>query len=372
MKPTLAEEFVVVAETPVVDAKKTGNDTTFTSEYLSEVPSGRDPWVIIEQTPGVDNDRINVAGSESGQQTNFYARGDAFTSNGWRYDGVAAEDNAALGASTYYDFDSFEEIQVISGGADASIGKSGVQVNIVTKRAGNKWEANASGYFVNDSLQATNTPEELVAAGVERSNRIDQVYEYGFDIGGPVVKDKFFLWGAYRKNQVDLFTRTGLSDKTELINWNFKANANLNDSNEAQFGYWSSDKNKSGRGFRPANQSSETLWEQGSPGTIFEPYISLQHTWIPNDHTILTSRYGHFAIAFGLEPRGGNQVPIIYFPGIPLWEETSFYVTPIERPTNSFNADLNWFKENWEKAAAPNHLAVFPTAWPTRSSSPQS
>ncbi|MCI0601428.1 carboxypeptidase-like regulatory domain-containing protein, partial [bacterium] len=57
LKPTLAEEFVVVADTPVVDTKKTGNESTFNREYLDKVPSGRDPWVIIEQTPGVDNDR---------------------------------------------------------------------------------------------------------------------------------------------------------------------------------------------------------------------------------------------------------------------------------------------------------------------------
>jgi hypothetical protein len=69
LRPTLTEEFVVVAETPVVDTKKTGNESTFNREYLDKVPSGRDPWVIIEQTPGVDNDRVNIAGSESGQQT---------------------------------------------------------------------------------------------------------------------------------------------------------------------------------------------------------------------------------------------------------------------------------------------------------------
>ena len=42
MRPTLEEEFVVVADTPVVDTRKLGNETTFTSEYLEQVPSGRD------------------------------------------------------------------------------------------------------------------------------------------------------------------------------------------------------------------------------------------------------------------------------------------------------------------------------------------
>jgi hypothetical protein len=368
LKPTLAEEFVVVADTPVVDTKKTGNDTTFNREYLDKVPSGRDPWVMIEQTPGIDNDRINIAGSESGQQTGFFARGAAFTDNAWNYDGVNATDPLSLGATpTYYDFDAFEEIQIQSGGMDASVGAKGVVVNLVTKRPGNKWEANASYYITNDSLQSDNTPQEVKDLppinGNERqlSNRIDQVYDYGFDIGGPVVKDKLFVWGAYRKNQIDLFTRninpfTGLSvtDKTKLTDYNVKVNFNANTANESQFGYFLGNKDKSGRGFNPPVQSEETLWEQGSPGTILEGIWTGQHTYIPNDHTILNARYGYVGLSFQLHPRGGNcaqdkpcDIPMVYLAYIPHWEDTSFNTSPIDRPSHDFNVDLNWFKENW-------------------------
>ncbi len=366
LKPTLAEEFVVVADTPVVDTKKTGNESTFNREYLDKVPSGRDPWVIIEQTPGVDNDRINIAGSESGQQTGFFARGASFADNAWNYDGVNATDPLALGATpTYYDFDAFEEIQIQSGGMDASVGAKGVVVNLVTKRAGNKWEANASYYFTNDSLQSDNTPDEILAlppiAGQQRirSNRIDQVYDWGFDIGGPIVKDRLFAWGAYRRNQIDLFTRStnpftgaSLSDKTKLTDINFKLNFNANSANESQFGYFDGAKEKDGRGFNPPVQSEETLWQQGSPGTILEGIITGQHTYIPNDHTILNARYGYIGLSFELRPPGcvANtpcDVPMIYLAAIPRWEDTSFNVSPIDRPSHDFNVDVNWFKENW-------------------------
>jgi hypothetical protein len=362
MKPTLSEEFVVVAETPVVDTKKTGNDTTFNREYMEKIPSGRDPWVMIEQTPGVDNDRINVAGSESGQQTGFFARGAADTDNAWNYDGVNATDPLALGASpTYYDFDAFQEIQIQSGGADASIGAKGVVVNLVTKRAGNKWEANASTYFTNDSLQADNTPDEVKAVGQNKSNRIDQVYEYGLDIGGPIVKDKLFAWGAYRRNQIDLFTRVvnpftnqNLQDKTKLQDFNFKANFNANTANESQFAYFNGKKNKDGRGFNPPVQAEETLWVQGNSTTILNGIWTGQHTYIPNDHMILNARYGYIGNGFQLVPKGGNcasgkpcDTPIILLSAIPEYEDTSFNVNPIDRPAHDFNVDLNWFKENW-------------------------
>ena len=144
---------------------------------MQEVPSGRDPWVILDQTPGVDNDRYNVAGSESGQQSGFFSRGGSDANNQCNIDGINSTDPVAIGASPqYYDFDSFEEIQVASGGNDASVQTSGVVLNIVSKRAGNKWAGNASGYFVNHDLQGNNTPEELVRRA---SNAPTESTKYG-------------------------------------------------------------------------------------------------------------------------------------------------------------------------------------------------
>jgi len=355
LKASPTEQVVVTAEAPAVDKTQTGNQATFSREYLDKVPNGRDPWVILDQTPGVDNDRYNVAGSESGQQTGFFARGGNSTNNEWNYDGVNAGDPVALGATpTYYDFDAFQEIQIASGGNDASIGTSGVVVNIVTKRAGNKWEGNGSYYFVNDKLQADNTPEEVIQEGqlapdgtpLIKSNRIDQVYDVGFDVGGPVIKDKFFAWGAYRRNQINLFTRTGLTDRTKLTDYNFKANFNWNSANESQFGYFNGLKDKSGRGFDPPHQASETLWEQSNTGTITPGIWTGQHTWIPNDHTIVTGRYGYIGLPFSLIPRGGNDKPIIYLAALPLYTNTGFFTSPIDRQGNDFNADVNYYKEN--------------------------
>jgi hypothetical protein len=348
LKASLTEEFTVIGETPVVDTTKAENESTYNREYLNQVPSGRDPWVILDQTPGIDNDRYNVAGSESGQQTGFFARGADGTQNVYNYDGVNATDPIAMGASpTYYDFDAFEELQVTSGGSDPSVQTAGVQLNIVTKRGGNNWEANASGYFTNHSLQSNNTPQELVDEGVDRSNRIDEVYEYGLDIGGPVIKDKFFVWGAYRKQQINLITRTDLPDKTELIDWNFKANANPSQSLELQFGYFNGEKNKHGRGFNPPVQSAETLWDQGSPGTLKPEGIwTGQATWIPNDKMIVTGRYGYIGLSFGLIPAGGKDIPMIYLSAIPLYEDTAFYTSPIDRPSNDWNVDTNYYVEN--------------------------
>jgi hypothetical protein len=354
LKPSLAEEFTVIGEAPVVDTTKTGTSSSFSREYLEDVPSARDPWVIIDQTTGVDLDRYNVAGSESGQQAGFVARGANDDNTLWNYDGVNATDPAALGASpTYFDFDSFEELQIATGGNDASVQTGGVIVNIVTKRAGNKWEGNGSFYFVNDSLQGENTPDELKqnpildANGnpIEKGVHLDEVKDYGFDVGGPIIKDKLFAWGAYHKNNISLITITNQPDITELIDYNFKANFNWTAAHESQFGYFNGDKTKQGRGFNPAVQAPETLWNQGGTETILPGIWTGQHTWIPNDHTIISGRYGYIGLGFGLHPAAGNDHPIIYLSAVPHYEETyvDFFT---DRPAHDIVVDANYFREN--------------------------
>src|SRR5262245_48345012 len=347
LKPSLSEEFTVIGETPVVDTKKTGTSQSFSREYLEDVPSARDPWVIIDQTTGVDSDRYNVAGSESGQQAIFLARGGSNQQTIWNYDGVNASDPGALGASpTYFDFDAFEELQISTGGNDASVPTGGVTVNIVTKRAGNKWEGNASFFYAGDSLQSDNTPEELAAIGA-KSNRLDEVKDYGFDLGGPILRDKLFAWGAYRKNEIGLITVSNQLDFTELEDFNFKSNMNWDSSNESQFGYFKGEKTKSGRAaFSAATQAPETLWDQSGTKTILPGIWTGQHTFIPNDHTILTARYGYIGLGFSLIPRGGKDVPMIYLSAIPRWEQTMFYTSPIDRPSHDVSLDLNYFAEN--------------------------
>ncbi len=347
MKPSLAEEFTVIGETPVVDTKKTGVSDTFNRDYLEDVPSARDPWTIIDQTSGIDSDRYNVAGSESGQQASFIARGGSDDNTSWNLDGVNITDPGAIGASpTYFDFDAFEELNISTGGNDASVGGGGVVVNIVTKRGGNSWEGNASYFYSADSLQGDNTPDELAAIGA-KSNRLDEVKDYGFDLGGPIIKDKLFVWGAYHKNEIGLITTSNILDFTELQDYNFKANFNWTSAHESQFGYFKGEKTKSGRAaISAALQAPETLWEQGGPTDIVPGIWTVQHTWIPNDHTIITGRYGYTGLGFSLSARGGTDIPMILLAAIPRWEDTIWTFAPIDRPARDLVVDANYFAEN--------------------------
>ena len=115
---TVRETVTVSGGTPVVDTKTTTAKTTFDLEALQSIPSARDPWVMLERVPNITMDRINVGGSQSGQQSGYISRGSGTGNNKWSMDGVDITDMSATGASPiYYDFDMLQEMSVTTGGA---------------------------------------------------------------------------------------------------------------------------------------------------------------------------------------------------------------------------------------------------------------
>ena len=139
--------ITVVAEKvdqPLLDPRRFTPGNTVTNTDLERIPTARDPWAVIQSTAGVLTDRMNIGGNESGQQSQYVGPGSGGDQAVWSVDGVVITDMAALGSSPgYYDFDAFEEMQVTTGGSDASIATGGVVLNMVTKRGTNEWRGSA-------------------------------------------------------------------------------------------------------------------------------------------------------------------------------------------------------------------------------------
>ncbi|HEY7113566.1 MAG TPA: TonB-dependent receptor, partial [Thermoanaerobaculia bacterium] len=251
---SVAATVTVSGEVPVISTKKVETGAAITQEELRAIPNARDPWVVLQSAPGVQIDRINVAGSESGQQSNFAGKGS--TAGTFAVDGVNLTDMSALGASAgYFDFDSFQEMQVITGGADASISGSGTHLNMVTKRGTNEVHGSARIFAVDHHFQSDNLPDEARTqvdsngnpAPLAAGNSINSVQDYGAELGGPVWKDHMWLWGSYGRDQINLITAGGATDNTTLEDFNAKFNWQIVPSNTVDVWYLRSDKLKFGR-----------------------------------------------------------------------------------------------------------------------------
>ena len=116
----------------------------------------------MRTVPGVLVDRVNVAGSESGQQSNFVGKGADPKDAVWSLDGVVITDMSAIGASPdYFTFDTFDEVSFSTGGNDVRMATGGIGIGLVTKRGTNEFHGSVGGNFANDDLQWSNLPDEL-------------------------------------------------------------------------------------------------------------------------------------------------------------------------------------------------------------------
>jgi hypothetical protein len=200
---TVQETVTVSGASPLVDTREVGTKASFDLETLQNIPSARDPWVMLERTPGIFMDRANVGGNQSGQQSGYISRGSSTGNNKWSIDGVDITDMSATGSSPiYYDFDMLEEMQVTTGGADVTQQTGGVGINLVTKSGTDRFKGNARFLVTDDSFQGDNITDELRAQGAGAGAPIQNIQDYGFDVGGPIVKSKLWYWGSYGTQDV--------------------------------------------------------------------------------------------------------------------------------------------------------------------------
>jgi hypothetical protein len=223
MEPGVLEEQVtVIAQTPMVDAKKTQVTHTVNYEMLQSLPSARDPWVILQMTPGIMMDRENIGGAESGQQSAFQSRGS--TGQEWTIDGMQTTDRNSGGSPGYFDFDAFEELNISTGSLDVEHRDPGVVINIVTRRGGNKLSLGGRFYYSDKYMQGTVPQEKLNELNIRGFNQIRDIKDFGFNAGGPIVKDKAWWWGSYGVQQIQTINAINVNDDTYLNNYNAKVN----------------------------------------------------------------------------------------------------------------------------------------------------
>jgi carboxypeptidase family protein len=336
----MAEEVTVSAESPVVDLKKTGTGAVFTADILEKIPTARDPWQIINMTPGVLAG-LNVGGSSSGQQVGLASRGTSANVQ-WNLEGGSITDLSSNSSPAYFNFDSFEQIHVTNGGGDVSVQSSGLSINLITKSGSNVFKGSAVGTFENSSMQASNVSQELFAAGANgflSGAPLQKIAVYSAEVGGPIKKDRLWFWGALDKQDInagvlnffdgnlgsfcnDLIsaqkarTLTGAinydnlkqvqkcltNDKTVIKDLQWKINYQLNMSNKFQYLFSSNNKYRNHRG-ASATTAAETTTQQTSdaPWKLPLPTHQITHTFIASDRLVFSNMFTYVGGGFFLD-----------------------------------------------------------------------
>ena len=186
-----SDEIVVTGRRPDQLDLGNGAGSSFDRNDISNQPSfGRDLTSTLLRDPLVNSTSPGTL-SIGGLNPRF---------NGLSIDGVLQQDDFGLSNSTYptirspISLDTVEAASVVA--SDYSVKNSGFQgglVNVVTKSGTNEFHGSAYYYRSSDSLRGTRAFGTDVASGSFKNR------EYGVTLGGPIIKDRLFFFGAYEK-----------------------------------------------------------------------------------------------------------------------------------------------------------------------------
>jgi len=193
MRPSAKEVVTVTAGTPVIDHTSTTIGANLDQHAITTIPTDRNFASIVQVTPGVSTQTDPY--NPSNDSTAITVYGSSKSENAYVIDGVdtSGVEYGTQGTTLNYEF--IQEVEVKTGGYEAEYGRAtGGIINVITKAGGNEFHGDVFGYYDSDSLQAntTNVGESAqgASAGFKRS-------DYGVDLGGFIVRDKLWFFGAY-------------------------------------------------------------------------------------------------------------------------------------------------------------------------------
>src|SRR5436190_2126349 len=330
---SLSESITVKGESPVVDTKTVGSNTTIDKVLLDSTPGGKDIWNMLEyKAPGIVVESPDVGGNQGGLQRSMSARGTPNAQNTQLLNGVNVNDPAAQGFSmNYYVPTVFEDVLVSTGAQDISVGTGGILINMVTKSGTNRFSGAALQTYQSKNTQSDNIDDTLKQAGIRpNANATDLITNSNFQAGGPLVQNKLFYFGSinYQATHVAVvgfpavvpysFVPTPLAntsdkDTTDIIAGEGKVTYQLGTSNRFE-GYLSKQ-----RYDKPNRGASNTVTQESNSKELDTFVITqLSYNRVLSDRMFLDSKVSynntHFPLyqKTDLEPINDNTQGVLY------------------------------------------------------------
>ena len=116
-------------------------------------------------------------------------------------DGLRLNSAYQFASSTRYQVNQemVQEIVLDTSAASVETESSGLNMNVVPKDGGNRFTYTATAEGTNgDKLQGENLTDGLKQRGLTAIGKIQKIWDLGFGIGGPIIKDKLWFYGGAR------------------------------------------------------------------------------------------------------------------------------------------------------------------------------
>ncbi len=265
------QQTVTVEGEPVVDVKTVEASTTFDQNLLQEIPSGRDPWSTVAQMPGATISTVDVGGNQSYQQSTMQVHGSTPGEQVFSFNGLDLNWPGANGGYTqfYTDHDSFDEFQVVADNGPASVSIGGIYMNMVTKSGSNQLHGQAAAYFASSAFEAGVTAPIFQGKPIAAASPITHDRDTSIGIGGPIIKDRWWLFGSYRRYDLrEQVLAVPTQNGTPTVDVNHQTNTAL----------------RSDWQFNPKNKLS-LIWLYNSQNRFFRrdtgyQFVSQEASWV--------------------------------------------------------------------------------------------
>jgi hypothetical protein len=293
------QETIVVSGGSIVDTKTSAIETRFDVNLVEKLPTSRDAFYDLAlSAPGMSEGSGAPTGTTEFQSPTAYSG--ATNENVFLINGVDATNPRAgsFGALVNVNYDTVEEVRVVALGAKAEYGSfSGAAIDVLTKSGSNNFHGSAAFYSKLGSIKNNQpaTGEDLgapflyVGEGERLAGELKKDWEGSATLGGPVVKDKLWFFGAFNYLRgASLPPNWPLQSES----WGRYADAKLSAAPFKNHNAWvayhweNNDGNGGSWGSQPGWDTSMTYGSKRANNTV-----SSQWQWFSGPKTTLSAKY---------------------------------------------------------------------------------
>ena len=193
----LEETVLVTGASPVVDVQNVRGQNVLTREKLDEIPTAKTFQSFAAVTVGATGGR-EVGGNkgETNGGLSIHGAGSGLTT----VDGMRVTVTHQNGTPRIYMFNNLaaQEIVLETAAVSAEGENGSLNVNLVPRDGSNEFNGLVVADYTNLDLQSSNFDDALRARGLLTAPATRKIWDAGFGLGGPIVRDKLWFFTAHR------------------------------------------------------------------------------------------------------------------------------------------------------------------------------
>ena len=192
--------MTVTGESPVVDTQNVIRKSTTSREVMDVLPTDRNFVSFAALTPAVlvTGVRQNVGGSIPETGMNLVVHGSRASDSLVMVEGMPIINGSGTGGLQYGNYLNnalAQEITFQTDSHNAEFERATVYSNFIPKEGSNTYRGSFASRYAGEGWQSNNLDDDLKSRGLTTGNRINRIWDVNPAIGGPLIKDRLWVYG---------------------------------------------------------------------------------------------------------------------------------------------------------------------------------